>query len=149
MDSVLRGMTVFFFLLLVFRVSGKRALSEATTFDFVLLLIISETTQQALLGEDFSIVGGLVLILTLVVLDAALSLVKLRWPLADRLLEHRPLVIVENGRALEDRMRREHVDVDDVLEAARRLRGLERLEQVKYAVLERSGGISIVERRAN
>lgn len=144
MDSVIRGAAIFFVLLLVFRICGKRSLSEVSTFDFVLLLIISETTQQALLGEDFSLVGGVVLIVTLLVLDAALSRVKMRFPLADKLLEDKPLVIVENGRPLEERMRREHVDVDDVLEAARRLQGLERLEQVKYAVLERSGGISIV-----
>jgi uncharacterized membrane protein YcaP (DUF421 family) len=147
MDSVLRGTAIFFFLLVVFRLAGKRALSEATTFDLVLLLIISETTQQALLGEDFSLVGGITLILTLVVLDAALAQVKMRFPLADKLLEDRPLVIVEDGRPFEERMRREHVDVDDVLEAARKLRGLERLEQVKYAVLERSGGISIIEKK--
>lgn len=147
MESVLRGTVVFFFLLLVFRVAGKRALSEATTFDFVLLLIIAETTQQALVSQDYSLTGGLVLIVTLVLLDAAVSLVKLRMPLADKVVEDRPLVIVEDGRPLEERMRREHVDLDDVLEAARRLQGLERLDQVKYAVLERSGGITIIPRR--
>jgi uncharacterized membrane protein YcaP (DUF421 family) len=146
MESVLRGAAIFFFLLLVFRITGKRALSQATTFDFVLLLIIAETTQQALLGQDFSLTGGVILIVTLLVLDWALSLVKMRLPLADKVIEDRPLVIVEDGRALEERMRREHVDEDDVLEAARRLQGLERLDQVKYAVLERSGGITIIPR---
>jgi Predicted membrane protein len=52
MESVLRGLAVYAFLMLVFRISGKRSLGEITTFDFVVLLIVAETTQQALLGED-------------------------------------------------------------------------------------------------
>ncbi len=55
MESVIRGLIVYFFLLLVFRVAGRRTLSEATTFDLVLLLIVSETTQEALVAEDHSL----------------------------------------------------------------------------------------------
>jgi uncharacterized membrane protein YcaP (DUF421 family) len=148
MDAVLRAFAVFFFLLLLFRVSGKRSVSEVTTFDFVLLLIIAETTQQALLGQDYSLTNAFVAIATLIALDIGLSLLKRRFPRLDFLLEDAPLVIVVDGRPIEDRMQRSRIDESDVLEAARRLQGLERMDQIKYAVLERHGGITVVPRRA-
>ena len=148
MDSVLRGLTVYIILLAVFRIAGKRTLSEVTTFDFVLLLIIAEVTQQALLGEDYSLTNFVLLVLTLLGLDILLSLLKQRWPRLDRLLEGQPLIIVENGRPLQERMDKVRVDVEDVLTAARELHGLERMEQIKYAVLERNGGITIVPKRS-
>lgn len=144
MDAVLRGAAIYLFLLLVFRVSGNRSLSQATTFDFVLLLIISETTQQALLGEDFSVTGAFLLILTLCVLDQLFAWLKDKSKLADKLIDGLPILVVENGKPIEAHMRREHVDEEDVLQAARQHQGLERLDQVKYAVLERNGGISVV-----
>ena len=146
MDAVLRGIAVYAFLVIIFRISGQRSLGQVTTFDFVLLLIIAETTQQALLGEDFSVTGAFLLIITLVALDIGLSLLKQRSPRLDRLLEGLPLVIVEDGKPLAERMAKARVDEDDVLAAARELQGLERMEQIKYAVLERSGGISIIKR---
>jgi uncharacterized membrane protein YcaP (DUF421 family) len=144
MDSVLRAVAIYGFLLLIFRITGKRSLAQITTFDFVLLLIIGEATQQALLGDDFSIVNAYVVIATLMALELGLSLIKRWWPALDRALESMPLIIVQDGKLLADRIARERVDLDDVLAAAREDHGLERLDQIKFAVLERSGGISIV-----
>ena len=102
MDLVIRGIAVYLFLLLIFRISGKRSLRNATTFDFVLLLIIAETTQQALVGDDASVTGAFLLIVVLVGTDIVLSLVK-RWsPRIDRLLEGQPLVILRNGVPLRE-----------------------------------------------
>lgn len=147
MDTVLRGLAIYVFLLLVFRVAGKRTLAQVTTFDFVLLIIIAEATQQGLLGEDFSVTNALLLIVTLVTADILLALWKQRSKRVDRIMEGTPLVIVEEGRPLEDRMAMVQLDESDILAAARQLRGLERMDQIKYAVLERSGGISIIPRR--
>jgi uncharacterized membrane protein YcaP (DUF421 family) len=144
MDSVLRALVVYLFLLTVFRIAGKRSLAQITTFDFVLILIIGEATQQALLGDDFSIINAFVVIGTLMFLELGFSLLKKWWPALDPLMDSVPLVIVDNGRLVEQRLQRERVDVHDVLAAARERHGLERLDQIKYAVLERSGGISIV-----
>lgn len=144
MDIVLRGLCIYLFLLVIIRLSGRRTLGETTTFDFVLVLIIAETTQQALLGEDFSVTAAALLITTLVGMDILLSLVKNRFPRAERLIDGLPLVIVDQGRPLHDRMRRSRVDEEDVLAAARKYQGLERMDQIKYAVLEANGGISIV-----
>lgn len=144
MESILRGLAVYLFLLVVFRIGGKRSLAEITTFDFVLLLIIAETTQQALLGEDFSLVNCFLLVATLIMVDYFLALWKRRHPLVDKVLDGTPLVLMDNGRMLADRMKECRVNADDILTAARRDHGLERLDQVKFAVLERSGGISII-----
>jgi len=144
MDSVLRAAAIYVFLLIVFRLAGRRTLGEVTTFDLVLLLIISEATQQGLLGDDFSLANAFIVITTLVGLDIALSLAKRQSSAVDRWVDDVPLVVVEDGRPLRDRMRRARVDQIDVLEAARSTQGLERLDQIKYAVLERNGGISII-----
>jgi uncharacterized membrane protein YcaP (DUF421 family) len=143
-DTVLRGLTIYVFLLVLFRVSGKRSLAQITTFDFVLLLIIAETTQQALLGDDFSITNSFLLITVLFGFDIALSLLKQRWQWLDKLLEDVPLVLVKDGQPLSERMAKERVDKEEILEAARELQGLERMEDIKYAVLERNGRITIV-----
>lgn len=147
MEMVLRGLAIYVVLMILFRVGGKRALSEVTTFDFVLLLIVAEATQQALLGEDYSLVNALVLIVTLIGVDVALSIWKQRRPLVAQLVEGVPLVIVEDGRPLRERMDKERVDETDILAAARLTQGLERMEQIKFAVLERNGGITVVPKR--
>jgi uncharacterized membrane protein YcaP (DUF421 family) len=147
MDAVLRAMAVYLFLLLVMRVSGKRTLTQITTFDFVLLLIIGEATQQGLIGDDFSVTKALLLITSLIGLDLAMSLIKRKWPRLGLMLEGTPLVLLSNGEPVDDRLERTRVDLGDILESARSTQGLERLDQIKYAVLERDGSISIIPRR--
>ena len=144
MEIVFRAASVYFFLYLLFRFTGKRSLARITAFDFVLLLIIAQTTQQALLGYDYSVTNAFVLISTLLGIDIALSLWKRFLRERNRLVEGTPLVIVEDGRYLEDRMHKARVDKEDILAAARERSGLERIDQVKYAVLERHGAISII-----
>jgi uncharacterized membrane protein YcaP (DUF421 family) len=144
MDSVLRAAAIYLFLLVVFRISGRRTLSGATTFDFVLLLIIGEATQQALLGEDFSLTNAFLVILTLMSMDIAMSLLQQRWPRSEKWLEGGPLIIVEQGQPLRERMKRVRLTDEDILTAARERQGLARMDQIQYAVLERSGGISII-----
>ena len=144
MESVLRASAIYVVLLLLFRVTGKRSLAQITTFDFVLLLIVGEATQQALLGDDFSVINAAIVIATLMALDLLLSQLKHRYPRLDPVVDSVPLVVVADGKLIEERAAHERVDLDDVLAAAREKHGLERLEQIKYAVLERSGGISIV-----
>jgi uncharacterized membrane protein YcaP (DUF421 family) len=147
MELVLRAVAIYFFFLLLFRISGQRSMAQITTFDFVLLLLVAEATQQALTGEDHSFTAAALVVMTLAGIDIGLSLLKQASPRLDRLLEGTPLILVENGRPLRDRMRAARIDEQDVLAAARERHGLERMEQIKFAVLERSGGISIVPAR--
>jgi uncharacterized membrane protein YcaP (DUF421 family) len=144
MSTAIRALILYFGLLLILRSSGKRSLAQITVFDFVLILMLGDATQQALLGNDYSITTGLLAIVSLVGLDMTLSFLKARFPRFDRVMDGMPLVIVENGKPLHDRMLTSRVDEEDVLAAAREKQGLERMDQIKYAVLERSGGISII-----
>ena len=144
---MIRGFVVYAFLFLVFRVAGRRTLSEITTFDFVLLLIVSECIQQAMIDSDSSITNAVLLVVTLIGLDIALSLVKQRSARIARLLDGTPVVIIENGRLHHDRMQKERIDQADILSAARELHGLERMEQIKYAIVEQSGHITIVPKK--
>ena len=146
MDAVIRGLVVYLFLLALFRLAGQRTLAQITVFDFVLLLIISEASQQALIGNDNSMTHAALVVMTLVGLNVVLSLVKQRWPRVDKILDDVPLVLVDDGQLLHQRMDKLRVGEDDILEAARACHGLERLDQIKYAVLERSGEITIVPR---
>ena len=147
MNSILRAAAVYLFLLVVFRLAGKRTLSQITTFDAVLLLIISESIQQAMLDTDNSMTNAFLLVLTLVGIDVLLSLWKQRSRGLDRLVDGVPVIVIADGKVRQEEMRRERIDEADVLAAARRHHGLERLEQIKYAVIEQSGEITIVPTR--
>jgi uncharacterized membrane protein YcaP (DUF421 family) len=144
MNPVLRGLAIYLFLLLVFRIMGKRSLSEATTFDFVLLLIIGEVTQQALTERDYSLTGSFILITSLIGIDLAFSLIKDKSRIFGKITEGVPLIVIDKGKLLKERMHKCRLDEDDILEAARANFGLERIEQIKYAILEKDGTISIV-----
>lgn len=144
MESVIRAAIVYFMLLLVFRLAGNRSIAQLTAFDFVLLLIVSESIQQALITNDYSITNAFLLVITLVGLDIMMSLWKQRSGRIERILDGVPVFLIENGKLHLDRMRKERVDEADILASARATHGLERLDQIKHAVVEVSGLISVV-----
>ena len=144
MDSVLRAVGVYLILLVLLRISGKRTLSQVTTFDFVLILIIAETTQQALLGEDYSLTNMTIIASTLVALSIVFAYVDFYLPQVSKWVDGAPLIVVRDGEILKDRVRKELVTEEDILESARQKHGIERMDQIKYAVLEKSGDISII-----
>lgn len=144
MDSVTRGIAVYFVLLVVTRLSGRRTLAQSTPFDFVLLLIIAETTQQALLGDDFSIVNAFILIVTLFTTDVFLAFAKARSARLALWLDGAPTVLMSRGKIDQYAMSRSRVSVADVLEAAREQQGLASLDKIDAAILETTGGISII-----
>lgn len=144
MDSVLRAGAMYLALMVLFKIAGRRSLAELTTFDFVLLMMIGEATQQALLGDDFSITNGILVIVTLIAIDVGLSLLKQRSGWVSRLIDGEPTIIVENGKLLHRRLRHARLVEADVMEAARSSQGIERLEEIKFAIIERNGKISII-----
>jgi uncharacterized membrane protein YcaP (DUF421 family) len=149
MDSVVRAFMVYLVLLVIFRLAGKRSLAQITTFDFILLLIISEAVQPALADADDSMTNSLLLVLTLVGLDIGLSLLKGKSTLLEKLIDDVPLILVEDGQPIQERLRKSRVDESEILSSARMTQGLERMDQIKFAVLERSGGISIIPKSAD
>jgi uncharacterized membrane protein YcaP (DUF421 family) len=144
MATVAKALIVYGGLLLILRITGKRTLAQITIFDFVLLLVIAEATQQALLGNDNSITTALLVILTLVAVDRLAASISYRSDSADRLLNDLPLILVEHGKPHEDRMSNLRVTLQDIVDQGRATQGIERLDQIKYAVIERNGTISVV-----
>lgn len=146
MDMVARGAAIYLLLLIVLRISGRRSVAQLTPFDLVLLLIISETTQQALLGEDFSITNSIIVMMTLFGLDVLLAWIKQRWPVAAKLIDGRPTLLVDHGTPDDRALQRSRLDMADVLAAARAEQGLMRPDEIDYAILEADGRISIIPR---
>lgn len=144
MDMIFRAVAVYLILLVVFKIAGRRALLQMTSFDLILLLIISEATQQALLGNDFSITGAMLTIVTLVVVDMLFGYLKKYSSRAESLLDGSPVILVAHGKPQEEKLKQVNVSCDDVMVSARQNHGIYLLEKIKYAILESNGHISII-----
>lgn len=144
MDAVARSLVVFVILWALLRISGRRTLGEMTGFDFVLLLVIGEASAHMLLGEDLSTTNAVLVIATLVMANVAVAWATSRFSTLAKWMEGVPMILVADGRPLDGRLHKARITEDDIMEAARLLQGLERMEQIKYAILEVSGGISII-----
>jgi uncharacterized membrane protein YcaP (DUF421 family) len=146
MESVIKSAIVFLVLWLVIRASGRRTLGQLTVFDFILFLIIGGVAQRALTAQDYSLTHAFLIIATFVVIDVVVSLIERDVPMVASILKGLPTIVVENGRVLSGRLRRARLTEDDVLQAARRLHGLETMNEIKFAIFEASGEISIIPR---
>ena len=144
MDTVWRAAAVYIFLLVLFRLTGRRSLHQMTTFDLVLLLIVGEAAQPALLGNDFSLTTAGIAIVTLLMLDVGFSLLKREVPLAEKILDGQPTVLVVRGVPLTDQIRRARVDEGEILQSARERHGILAMKDIGLAALEVGGAISIV-----
>ena len=141
---VLHAAAIYLFLLFVFRIAGRRTLAQTTTFDLVLVLIIGDAVQQAMLGEDQTLAGAALAILSLVTLDVTLSHLKHRFPLLDRMIEGSPILLKVRDRVNERAMALNGLDEEDLLAAARERQGLTAIDDIEQATLEKDGHISIV-----
>lgn len=146
MDIILRAGGVYLAVLILMRLRGKRHLGQLEAFDFVLLLIVSEATQQAMLGDDFSVTNGVLVVAVLLSVDQIFELIKQRSAGFRRFASGAPTLLMDDGDLLPDRMRAEGIDEDDILQSGRMSQGLESLDQMKYVVLERNGTISVIPR---
>ena len=143
-STVLRAAVIYVFVLAVMRLAGKRTLAELTAFDLVVILIISEAIQPALTADDSRLVSAVLIVLTILAIDAALGILKDKSRTAAKVLDDIPSVLVRDGVVNQDALDREKIDEDDIMEAARHQLGLESFDQVRFAILERTGGISII-----
>lgn len=146
MESIIRGVLVYVFLFLVFRIAGKRTLAQSSPFELVLLLIISETIQQALVDSDHSVTNGFLLIMTLVGMSILLSVIKHHSETASRWLDGLPVRVVREGKWDQEVADKTRVDEAEVLSAARCTQGIGRMDDVAHATLENDGKISVVPR---
>jgi uncharacterized membrane protein YcaP (DUF421 family) len=142
-EIVVRTAIVYLFLVAVMRISGKREVGQMSILELIVILIISDAVQNSMVGENTTIWGGLVAVLTLLGLDALLKVITGRSRRLRRAIEGEPRLLVRDGRLLPKALREEKVEPSDV-RAAVRAQGLERVEDVHLAVLETDGSISVI-----
>lgn len=142
-DIVLRTAGVYVAILLGLRLAGKREIGQMTVFDLVVLLLLADAVQNAMVGPDTSLGGGLLAAIVLLVLNALVARLRLRWPVLRRVVEGSPTLLVLHGEVLTDHIKRERLD-EETLEAALREHGVGDLSDVEMAVLEIDGSISVV-----
>jgi len=146
LEKIVRPLVVYFFLLFMFRIAGKRELGQMTPFDLIVLLTISNVLQNAMIGPDNSLSGGLIGSLTLFCANGFLSRLALRFPVLARLSEGRPTPLIEDGHILTRNLRRE-VMTRSELERAIRKHDLDPetdLPLIKRALLEQDGTVTII-----
>jgi uncharacterized membrane protein YcaP (DUF421 family) len=144
MSVVLRAAVGYLVLLFAVRLIGRRAASMMAPFDLVLLFLFGGLMIGAILGEDHSFSGAVSAIFTIGLMHILVSWFKTRYPAVGRIVDGTPVIVFEQGQWHRKRMRSLRLNEQDIMAAARQ-RGLERLEQVRYAIAERDGKIAIVE----
>jgi uncharacterized membrane protein YcaP (DUF421 family) len=142
-DIVLRAAVVFFFLLFLTRIVGRRELSSLEPFDLILLIVIGDLVQQGVTQSDHSLTGAILAAAAFGVLTVAVSYVSYRFIRLRPVVEGEPLILLQDGEPIVRNLRRERITLEEVAAAARQ-QGIASLPEVQWAVLETSGRISFI-----
>ena len=142
-DIIIRTTVVFTVILFGLRMTGKRHVAQLSLVDLVLILLISNAVQNAMVGSDSSLVGGIVAAVTLLILSTIFSKIQYRFKPFEKLFEPDPTILVHNGKALKRNLEREEIALDE-LERAIREHGIEKIEDVQSAIMEADGTISVI-----
>ncbi|MFN8545406.1 MAG: DUF421 domain-containing protein [Candidatus Binatia bacterium] len=145
-EKILRAAVVYGFLLVAFRVMGKRQVGQLTPFDLTVLLIVSNVLQNAAIGNDNSVLGGIIGALTIFALNGLVALGTVRSRTVERLVNGRATRLVHNGEVDEAAMRRERITHEE-LHAALRDAGLTDPSEARFVVLEAAGHLTVGARR--
>lgn len=145
MQIILRSFVLFLFVWLVIRIAGRKELSQMTSFDLVIVVVLGDLIQQGVTGDDRSMVGAMLAVTTFALLAVFLSYVSFRVRAARPLLEGEPVIVVRDGVFLEDVMRIERLTEDEVREAARS-KGIDRMSQVAVGIMEADGQFAFLRR---
>jgi uncharacterized membrane protein YcaP (DUF421 family) len=143
--AVIAGKTavIYGFLVLGLRLLGKRTLGQMNIYDLIVIIVLANAVQNAMVGNDTSLVGGLVAATTLLVLNRLVNLVLTRSPRAEHLMVGEPVVLIDHGHLVEPNLRRQGVTEDQVMEALRE-HEIDDVSKARLAVLEADGTISVV-----
>lgn len=142
-EIVARTAIVYVALLIGLRLAGKRELGQMTPFDLVVILLIANAVQNAMVGPDTSVTGGIIAAAALISINYAVALGRQRLPWLRRGVEGSPTLLISDGKFITEHLRREGLDEDEVMMAIRE-HGVASPEEVRLAVLETDGSISIV-----
>ena len=148
MEIILRATAIYFFLWMLTRALGKRELAEMTAFELLLLMVVGDLIQQGVTQEDTSVTGAILAVGTIGAWILVFSWAGWRFPVARKLIEGVPVVVVRDGRPIEPALRLERVTLDELLESARN-QGIADLGDVEVAILEPSGQFSFLQRKDN
>ena len=140
---VIRAVIIYIVFFIGLRLFGKRELGQFTTFDLVLVLLIANALQPAITGPDNSVTGGAIIITILLLFNRGVAFVRSRLPWFDELIEPPPTVVVTDGEISKAALEKEGLSITDV-EMAIREHGVNKMSDVKEAVLENDGSISVV-----
>jgi uncharacterized membrane protein YcaP (DUF421 family) len=140
---ILRSAAIYLILLLGLRVFGKREVGQFTLFDLVFVLLVANAVQPAMTGKDTSLGGGFIIIATLLTLNYTVARLRIRYPVIERALESKSVIVARDGRWLPDVLRREGITGDETM-AALREHGIGSIEETKLVVLEADGSLSVV-----
>lgn len=143
LEIILRTLIVYLIILVGLRLSGKREIGQMTVFDLVVLLLIANAVQNAMVGPDTSLTGGILAALVLLLINGLVARLRLRWPRLRRWVEGSPTLLVLHGKMIPEHMRREGIDEEALLGALRE-HGVSKVNGVEMAVLEIDGSISVV-----
>ncbi len=142
-EIVLRTTIVYVALVAGFRLTGKRQIGQMAPFDLVVILLIANAVQNAMVGPDTSLLGGLISAAALLSVNHGVAFVREHIPFFSNLVEGKPVLLVSDGKILHDHLRKEGIEIDELLQAVRE-HGIANLSEVLMAVLEVDGTISII-----
>ena len=145
-EFIVRGLIIYVFLLVILRVTGKRQIWQLAPFDLVLLLVLSNSVQNAMNGGDNSVIGGIISASTLVVINGVMARLTYKSRTVERFIEGRPEVVIHNGRIYKEVLEREQLTFAE-LDAALRSAGCSCAEEVSLAILENNGQITVQPRK--
>lgn len=148
METVIRVSLIYLVILVGLRLLGKRELSQLTPLELITLMLIPEIVSQSMIGEDFSLTNGVIGITTIFSLVFLTSLLKFKSDIFARLVDGTPAILVERGKFISENLNKERVTPDEVFSEIHKS-GLEFLDEVKWAILETDGKISIVPEHDN
>ncbi|MFN7184603.1 MAG: DUF421 domain-containing protein [Thermomonas haemolytica] len=142
---VLRALVVYVLVMVLMRLSGKRAVGQFTPFDLVLLILLGNSVQNGINGGDNSLTGAAIMATTLIVVNYLVALATTRSRLAERLLEGEPVVLARDGRVFDRVLRRELINKRDFHEAMR-MNDVDEVDEIALALLETNGHITILKK---
>ena len=145
---VLRASAMYLLVMVLIRVSGKRAVGQFTPFDLVLLILIGNAVQNGINGGDNSLTGAAIMATTLIALNYGVAFVTSRSRKVEKFVEGEPVVLARNGKLFDGVLRRELVSREDFRESLR-MNGVEDVSEVELALLETTGSISVVKKRGD
>jgi uncharacterized membrane protein YcaP (DUF421 family) len=143
MDLVIRATVVFFFIFMITRIAGRRELSSLEPFDVILLVVLGDLVQQGITQSDESVTGILIVMSTITLLSVAVGWVSFRSGRVRLVTEGEPIVLVQDGRLIERNLRRERLTRGDLEEEARQQQ-VASLGDIRWAILETDGSISVI-----